>query len=110
MVRYRQSEAQNQQREMAAAQGLRQAEATRGQAQQQYAAGYQRNQAEAGEVMRGNSSWIDPANGQQRALPYMGPNTGSVDPRTGQRFWRDANGQYYAQAPNGGWYPMVAAR
>jgi hypothetical protein len=45
-----------------------------------------------------------------RALPYMGANTLSVDPRTGQRFWRDAGGQYDAQAGNGGWYPMVASR
>lgn len=110
MAVYRQSEAANQQREAAAAQGLRQAQAARGQAQQAYAAGYARNQAEAGEVLRGNSSWVDPASGQRRALPYLGPNGGYQDPQTGQRFWRDANGQYYAQAPHGAWYPMAVAR
>lgn len=61
-------------------------------------------------MLRGNSSWVDPATGQQRALPYMGANSMSVDARTGQRFWRDAGGQYYVQASNGGWYPMIAAR
>ena len=110
MANYRQSESANQQREAAAAKGLRQAQAARGQAQQQYAAGYARNQAEAGEVLRGNSSWVDPSNGQQRALPYMGPNGGYQDPQTGQRYWRDGNGQYFAQASNGGWYPMTVAR
>ena len=110
MAVYRQSEAANQQREAAAAQGLRQAQAARGQAQQDHAVGYARNQAEAGRVLQGNSSWVDPANGQQRALPYLGANAGYQDPQSGQRFWRDGNGQYYAQAQNGGWYPMTAAR
>lgn len=110
LARYRQSEQQSQQREAAAWQGVRQAEAARGQAQQQYADGYRRNQAEAGEVLRGNSSWVDPTTGQQRALPYLGPNGGYTDPRTGQRYWRDANGQYFVQAGNGGWYPMNPAR
>lgn len=110
MARYRQSESANQQKEAAAAQGLRQAQAARGQAQQQYAQGYARNQAEAGEVLRGNSSWVDPTNGRQRALPYLGPNGGYADPATGQRYWRDGNGQYYVMAGNGAWVPMAAAR
>ena len=110
MARYRQSESASQQRELAAAQGLRQAQAARGQAQQQFAQGYARNQAEAGEVLRGNSSWVDPSSGRQRALPYLGPNGTYQDQATGQRYWRDPSGQYYVQAGNGPWMAMAPAR
>jgi hypothetical protein len=109
MRRYRQSESDNQMRERNAVAGLRNAEQQRGAAQQDWAAGYARNQAEAGLVTQGQSSWVDPATGQHRALSYMGPNT-SYDPATGQQFARDAQGNQWALTPYGQWVPMTPAR
>ena len=109
MARLRQSEHANQQREQSAWQDYQQAQQQRGQAQQAYAEGYSANQQEAGRVMQGNSSWVDPATGGTRALAYTGAND-AVDTNTGQRFHRDESGQYYAQGADGRWYPMEPAR
>ncbi|MCK8785838.1 hypothetical protein M0638_15775 [Roseomonas sp. NAR14] len=105
MQQYRQTELQNQRREQQSWQGVQEAERQRAQAQQQYADGYSRNLQESGRTMQGNGTWTDPYTGQQRVLPYMGPN-GYTDPRTGQNFMRDGAGNYFAQAPNGSWYRM----
>lgn len=107
--RYQQSEAANRGGELAALQGVRQAEQQRGQAQQGLADGYGRNQIEMGRVMQGQNSWVDPMTGQNRALPYMGQ-AYSRDPNTGQQFVRDAQGIQWAQMPNGQWMQMAPAR
>jgi hypothetical protein len=108
-ARFRAGEASNQQRERAAWQDYRAAEQQRGQGQQAYMDGYARNQQESGRVMQGDSSWVDPASGAQRALSYLGPND-AVDPDTGQRFHRDDSGRYYAQGADGLWYPLQPAQ
>ena len=106
MARYRSSEQANQQRERAAWNGYRSAQDQRGAVQQEYANGYARNQNEAGEVMRGNSAWIDPLSGQTRELSYIGANAYS-DPQTGQQYRRDDYGRYYVQGSDGLWYAMT---
>lgn len=106
---HRQSEAENQARERAAAAGVRRAEQQRGAAQGAYAEGYFRNQQEAGNLLQGRSSWVDPTTGDTRILPYMGPND-HYDPRTGNRFARDGFGNQWVMTPDGHWYPMAPAR
>jgi len=105
--RYRTSEQQNQQKERQAWQDWQRAQRERGQAQQQHADGYSRNQNQAGDVLQGRSWWIDPTTGQRQSLAYIGPNQGYVDDQTGNRYWRDENGRYAVQTPNGQWYWMV---
>lgn len=103
------AERANQQAERQAWQGYRNAQVERAAAQAEYSAGYARNQAEAGEVMQGNTRWIDPADGQARALPYIGPD-GYTDPASGRRYARDAQGQYWTLGNDGLWYAMTPAR
>lgn len=105
-----QVERQNQAKEYAAAQGMRQAEAQRGQAQQGYMSGFQRNNAEFGNYLQGRSTWTDPATGQQQALQHTQPGQVSRDPSTGQAYQMDNLGQYWAQAPNGQWHRMNPMR
>lgn len=108
--RYRASEQQNQQREQQAWQELQRAQQQRSQAQQDYAEGYRRNQSQAGDVLQGRSWWSDPTTGQTHSLPYLGVNQGYMDPRTGNRFWRDQAGRYAVQSPSGQWYWMTPAQ
>ncbi len=105
--RYRTSEQQNQQREYEAWQELQRAQRERQRAQQQHADRYSRNQNQAGDVLQGRSWWIDPTTGQRQSLPYIGPNQGYVDPKTGNRYWRDESGRYAVQTPSGQWAWMV---
>lgn len=109
IARYRAGESANQQREQQAWAGYRTAQDQRAIAQNGYAQGYFNNQVEAGNVLQGNSSWVDPATGQNRALAYSGQNV-YVDPNSGQAFYRDNSGQYYAQGQDGGWYAMTPAQ
>jgi hypothetical protein len=109
IARFRSAEDANRQREQATWQEYRSAQQQRADAQQAYMDGYERNQQEAGRVLQGESSWVDPATGTPRALSYLGPND-AVDPATGQRFHRDDAGRYYAQGADGAWYPMQPAR
>jgi hypothetical protein len=105
--RYRRSEQQNQQKEHQAWLDWQRAQRERGQAQQQNADRYSRNQNQAGDVLQGRSWWIDPTTGQRQSLAYIGPNQGYVDHQTGNRYWRDEQGRYAVQTPNGQWYWMV---
>lgn len=105
--RYRSSEQENQRREYQAWQDWQRAQKERGQAQQHYADGYARNQNQAGDVLQGKSWWIDPTTGQRQSLPYLGPNQGYVDWRTGNRYWRDQSGRYAVLTPSGQWHWMV---
>lgn len=108
-ARFMRSERANQMNEMEAWQGWRQAQDARAAAQADHAAGYARNQAEVGQVLQGNTSWIDPADGQTRALPYIGPG-GYTDPATGRSYARDAQGRYWTLGSDGLWYAMTPAR
>ncbi|HVH33495.1 MAG TPA: hypothetical protein VM847_05230 [Tahibacter sp.] len=109
IARFRAAEQRNQQAEQHSRQGYRQAQDQRAQAQQAYADGYAANQAEAGRVLQGNSSWVDPATGQTQSLAYAGQNV-SVDPATGRTYYRDDSGQYYVRGDDGLWYAMTPAR
>ncbi|MBN8943993.1 MAG: hypothetical protein J0H01_31075 [Rhizobiales bacterium] len=105
-ARYRENEARNQAAEQQRLQGLREAEAARGQAQRGYQDSYQRNNAEVGNLLRGNSTYIGP-NGQSYVLPHTQPGQIQRDPNTGNAFVMDNRGQYYMYTPNG-WQPMQA--
>ena len=109
IARFRAGEQANQAAEQAAWNGYRGAQDQRAAAQNAYAEGYSNNQAEAGRVMQGQSTWVDPASGQSYALSYLGGNA-YVDPNSGRQFVRDGNGQFYTQGPDGGWYPMNPSR
>jgi len=109
IARFRDNERRNLEGERRAWAGYRGAQDQRAITQNGYAEGYFANQVEAGNVLQGNSSWIDPASGQNRALAYSGQNT-IVDPATGQTFYRDDSGQYYALGSDGLWYPMTPGR
>jgi hypothetical protein len=109
IANFRRSEQANQAAEMAKWNDLRGAQDQRAAAQGAYAESYFQGQQEQGRVMQGQSTWVDPASGQSRALSYLGGNA-YVDPNTGQAFVRDERGQFYAQGPDGGWYPMTPSR
>lgn len=109
IARYRSSEQDNQRREQAAWGGYRAAQDERGAAQQTHMDGYAHNQNEAGEVLRGNTSWVDPTSGETRALSYTGAYA-YTDPASGRQYRRDTSGQYYAQGADGLWYAMTPAQ
>jgi hypothetical protein len=109
IARFQRGERGNQEREGQSLAGYRNAQYQRGLAQNGYAQGYFHNQAEAGNVLQGNSSWVDPQSGQTRALAYMGGNA-YVDANTGQQFVRDDSGQYYTRDSYGNWYAMNPAQ
>ena len=109
IANYRRSEQANQAAEMATWNGYRNAQDQRSAAQAAYSDAYFAGQAEQGRVMQGQSTWTDPTTGQSRALSYLGGNA-YADPNTGQQFVRDGNGQFYAQGPDGQWYPMTPSR
>ena len=109
IARYRNAEYDNQRRERDAWNGYRGAQDARGAAQQSWMDGYAHDQNEAGEVLRGNTSWVDPTSGETRALSYTGANA-YTDPQSGRQYRRDDNGQYYVQGADGLWYPMTPAR
>ena len=109
IARYRTGEQNNQRGEQAAWAGYRAAQDDRGAAQQAYRDGYAHDQNEAGEVLRGNTSWVDPRTGETRALAYTGADAYS-DPSSGQQYRRDASGQYFVQGADGLWYAMTPAQ
>jgi hypothetical protein len=104
----RANEAGIQQREAAAWQGLRQAEAARGAAQQGQRDAYAANQQEAGRQLLGQSTYLAP-NGYRLQLPHTWqPNT--TVQHQGQTYHVDAGGRYHVLAANGWWYPLAPAR
>lgn len=108
MAHMRANEGAIQQREAAAWQGVRQAEAQRAQAQQQYRDGYHAQQQEAGRRLMGQSTYVLP-NGQGLQLPHTWqPN--STHRHQGQTYHVDAGGRYHVLASNGGWHPLAAGR
>lgn len=104
----RANEAGIQQREAAAWQSLRQAEAARGAAQQGQRDAYAANQQEAGRQLLGQSTYLAP-NGYRLQLPHTWqPNT--TVQHQGQTYHVDAGGRYHVLAANGWWYPLAPAR
>ena len=108
MARMRANEAGIQQREAAAWQGLRQAEAARGAAQQGQRDAYAAHQQEAGRQLMGQSTYVAP-DGQRLQLPHTWqPNT--TVQYQGQTYHVDAGGRYHVLAANGWWYPLAPGR
>jgi hypothetical protein len=101
-------DAGNQARERAALQGVREAEAARGQAQQARRDGYARHQQEAGRQLLGQSTYVAP-NGAPVALPHTWQRN-SVHDWQGQRYRVDPAGQYYVLGGDGWWHPLSPAR
>lgn len=108
MAHMRANEGVIQQREAAAWQGVRQAEAQRAQAQQQHRDGYHAQQQEAGRRLMGQSTYVLP-NGQGLQLPHTWP-ANSTHRYQGQTYHVDAGGRYHVLAGHGAWYPLAAGR
>lgn len=99
------------QREAAAWQGVRQAEAARAQAQQQHRDGYHLHQQEAGRRLMGQSTYGLPSaqGGQGLQLPHTWqPNT--THHHQGRTYHVDASGRYHVLAGDGWWYPLADGR
>lgn len=109
MQRYYQTQQGIERDQAAAQQRLRQAEQERAATQGQYMQRYGEGQAEAGRVMQGNATYVNPNTGQRYVLPYMGPGV-TVDPNSGQRFMRDPQGNQFVMTPQGYWQPLAPAR
>lgn len=109
MRQYQQNEAANRSREHQAWQGAQQAGRNRAMAQGNHAESYFHNQQEAGNIMQGRSSWINPHDGRTYALPYIGPSP-VYDPQTGNYFGRDNLGNQWVGTPDGYWTLMTPAR
>lgn len=97
-----------QQREMAAWQGMKQAELARGQAQQGLRDRYFANQQEAGRGLMGQSTYVAP-NGQGLQLPHTWQANGTYQYQGGT-YHVDASGQYWVFGANGWWYPLQPSR
>ena len=91
-------------REQASLQGLRQAQAARGQSMQQQRDSYFRNQQEAGRGLMGQSTYHGP-NGYQTQLPHTWQNNTQHNYQ-GQSYRVTESGQYQVLGTNGWWYPI----
>jgi hypothetical protein len=75
----------------------------------QWQEGYRRNQNEAGNVMTGKMTYVDP-NGRQFVLPYLQPGY-TTDRNTGTVYHLDQFGRYhYMQNNSGYWVPLNPGR
>ena len=90
--------------------GARAAEQERARAQGAWQSGYAANQQEAGNGLRGTSTWIDPMSGASYQLPHAAADRPAYDPRTGRYFQMDGRGNYYVSTPQGSWAPMTPYR
>ena len=102
----RANEAGIQARERASVQGLRDAQAARGQAQQAQRDGYSRNQQEAGVGLLGQSTYVAP-DGAPLQLPHTWQKN-TTHQYQGQTYRVDEAGQYQVLGGNGWWYPLTA--
>ena len=92
------------QREQAALQGWRDAQARRAQAQQEQRDAYAANQQEAGRGLLGQSTYST-TGGWQTQLPHTWqPNTRHV--YQGNTYHVDHAGHYYVRGIDGWWYPL----
>lgn len=102
----RNTEAGNQQAEMAAWQRLQNAQRQRGQAQQAQRDGFFAHQQEAGRQLQGNSTYIAP-NGQALVLPHTWQRNTTYQ-HQGATYHVDGSGRYFVLAANGWWYPLAS--
>lgn len=107
---FNQTELRNNAAEMGALMRLREAEQQSGQALNQWQNGFSANQWEAGNLLMGNSTYLNPQTGTSHVLQHMQPGVPSTDPNTGQVYQMDNLGNYSVLMPNGYWYPMVPRR
>ncbi len=99
----------NQAKEKQAFDNWQAAQRQSGEAIAQWQDGYHRKQNEAGNVMTGKMTYVDP-NGQQFVLPYMQPGY-STDRNTGTVYHLDQFGHYhYMQNNSGYWIPLNPGR
>jgi hypothetical protein len=108
---YNQTSQDIQGRERAAWQGVRDAEAQRGQAINGLNDGYSRNQQEAGRQLMGNSTYVNAATGQSQALPHTWQ-ANTYNNYQGNTYYVDQSGQYWMADPNGSgnWMQMAPGR
>lgn len=109
MAHMRANEGAIREREAAAWQGVRQAEAGRAQAQQQHRESYHLHQQEAGRRLMGQSTYGSPNGpaGQGLQLPHTWqPNT--THQYQGRTYHVDAGGRYHVLSGDGWWYPLAA--
>ncbi|MBA3562444.1 MAG: hypothetical protein H0W33_00245 [Gammaproteobacteria bacterium] len=111
MAAYRSGEQANQARERQAYDGLREAQAQRQAAMNEQQESYYRNQQEAGRQLMGNSTYVNPADGQTQALPHTWQRN-TYNNHQGQTYYVDQSGVYWMADPNnsGYWYPLEPGR
>lgn len=108
MAHMRSTEAGIQQREAAAWQGVRQAEAGRAAAMQGQRDAWFANQQEAGRGLMGQGTW-QAADGWRTQLPQTWA-ANTTHQYQGQTYHVDAGGRYHVLASNGWWYPLQPTR
>lgn len=102
MARYRQSEQANQQKEAAAMQAYRDAQAERGQAMQQMHNQNSEMAHDRGNLLNGTTDYRDPSTGKIYNLPHTAqPNEYYRDPNSGDGFYNDQQGNFYRQDQDG---------
>jgi hypothetical protein len=106
MAQARANENANQAKVQSAYQGLREAEAQRGQAQATLQQHYSNNQNEAGNLLRGNSTYTAP-NGATQVLPHTWA-ANTYQQYQGHQYYVDYSGQYHVLGTDGYWYPLAA--
>ena len=107
MAHMRATESGIQQREAAAWQGVRQAEAGRAAAQQGQRDAYFANQQEAGRGLMGQSTYQ--AGGWRTQLPHTWASNTTVQYQ-GHTYHVDGGGRYHVLGSDGLWYPLQASR
>jgi hypothetical protein len=94
-----------QQKEYEAWWGVKQAEADSAAAINGWNSNYAQNQGEMGNILMGNSSWVNPNSGTNYQLPYtLQPNSFYYDQSSQQQFWYDPYGQYHILSPDSSWW------
>ena len=106
MRQFRQSESANQAKEMNAWRGWQDAQQDRTAAQTAYMNSGHANNAEFGNQLMGNSTYINPYNGQPQVLPHTLQNHSYYRDTTGNVYYRDGMGNYHMSNGNGYWTPM----
>ena len=107
MARYRQSEQANQQKEAAAMQAYRDAQAQRGQAMQEMHNQNNEMAHDRGNLLNGTTDYRDPTTGAIYNLPHTAqPNEYYRDPNSGNGFYNDQQGNFYRQDPDGYEYEL----
>jgi hypothetical protein len=102
-------ERDNQAKEKKAYDAWKDAQRQSGEAMNEWREGYRRNQHEAGNVMTGKATYVDP-NGRQFVLPYLQPGY-TTDRNTGTVYHLDQFGRYhYMQNNSGYWVPLNPGR